>query len=452
MKTFQDLMEIRASEQQTIDFCLDVIKEHKGSEDYKIAVIAEDYDRKQNPTIREYKKLLTTMIGTKVEDIWSSNHKIISSFFNRFITQENHFLLANGVYFDEPGNKEKLGFDFDMRLIEMGRNALVHKVSFGFFDKDHLRVFKFTEFAPLFDEENGSIRAGVRFWQIDDTKPLRFTLYEEDGFTEYIKHKDKDPEILQDKRAYIQVVKYSEVDGTEIYDFSNYPKFPIIPMYGNIYKQSELVGHREAIDCYDLIKSGFANTVDDASVIYWVLKNSGGMTDVDLAKFKERIKMINVASIDADEGGGAEAHTIDIPYEARERLLQRLEKDLYKDFGALDVEQIAAGNVTATQIQAAYDPLNEKVDGFESCVLDFLGKLFEVVGIEDEPKFSRSQISNQLEVTQMVLMAAPYLDDETLLSKLPWLTQEEIKKILGSKDADGLEQFNAKGGDLDADI
>ncbi|MBO5955894.1 MAG: phage portal protein, partial [Clostridia bacterium] len=408
--------------------------------------------RKQNPTIREYKKLINTLIGTKVEDVWSSNHKIISGFFNRFITQENHFLLANGVYFEKPANKEKLGYDFDMRLMEMGRYALVHKVSFGFFDKDRLRVFKFTEFVPLFDEENGGMRAGVRFWQIDETKPMRFTLYEEDGFTEYIKRKDKDPETLQEKRSYIQIVNHSEIDGTEVYNFSNYPKFPIIPMYGNIYHQSELVGHREAIDCYDLIKSGFANTVDDASVIYWVLKNSGGMTDIDLAKFKERIKMINVASVDSDEGGGAEAHTIDVPYEARERLLTRLEKDLYKDFGALDVEQIAAGNVTATQIEAAYDPLNEKVDGFESCVLDFLGKLFEVAGIEDEPKFSRSQISNQLETTQMVLMAAPYIDDNTLLSKLPWLTQEEINKILEEKDAEDVEKFETEGGEIDAEI
>lgn len=444
MKTYQDLMEIRANERHTIDFCLDVIKEHKSTEDYKIAVLAEEYDRKRNPTIREYKKLLTTMIGTKVEDTWSSNHKVISGFFNRFITQENHFLLSNGLYLDDPKNKEKLGFDFDMRLLEMGRNALVHKVSFGFFDKDHLRVFKFTEFAPLFDEENGSIRAGVRFWQIDD-KPLRFTLYEEDGFTEYIKRKDEDPEIIQGKRTYLVDVKHSDVDGTEILNERNYPGFPIIPMYGNIYKQSELVGHQEAIDCYDLIKSGFANTVDDASVIYWVLKNSGGMTDVDLAKFKERIKMINVASVDADEGGAAEAHTIDVPYEARERILSRLEKDLYKDFGALDVEQIAAGNVTATQIEAAYDPLNEKVDGFESCVLDFLGQLFKIVGIEDEPKFNRSQISNQLETTQMVLMAAQYLDDETLLSKLPWLTQEEISKIVEEKTAEDVEKFE-KGG------
>ena len=42
------------------------------------------------------------------------------------------------------------------------------------------------EFAALQDEETSAIRAGVRFWQLADNKPLRATLYEEDGYTEYV--------------------------------------------------------------------------------------------------------------------------------------------------------------------------------------------------------------------------------------------------------------------------
>ena len=70
--------------------------------------------------------------------------------------------------------------------------------------------------------------------------------------------------------------------------------------------------------------------------------------------------------------------------------------------------------------------------------------LFEIAGITEEAKpFNRSKITNQLETTQMVLMAAQYLDDETLLSKLPWLTSEEIKEILKRKDAESVERFSA---------
>ena len=105
--------------------------------------------------------------------------------------------------------------------------------------------------------------AGVRFWQLDANKPLRATFYEPDGFTEYM-WRNAESIILKDKRPYITKFRMTEADGTEIYDYENYPSFPIVPMWGNQSRQSELVGIREQIDCYDLIKSNFADELDDA--------------------------------------------------------------------------------------------------------------------------------------------------------------------------------------------
>ena len=84
--------------------------------------------------------------------------------------------------------------------------------------------------------------------------------------------------------------------------------------------------------------------------------------------------------------------------------------------------------------------MDNKVDQFEYCVIDFLQALFKIVGIEDEPSFTRSKVTNQLEQTQMVLLAANYLDDETILNKLPWLTQEEVSEILKRKAAEDIER------------
>ena len=84
--------------------------------------------------------------------------------------------------------------------------------------------------------------------------------------------------------------------------------------------------------------------------------------------------------------------------------------------------------------------MDNKVDQFEYCVIDFLQALFKIVGIDDEPSFTRSKVTNQLEQTQMVLLAANYLDDETVLNKLPWLTQEEVAEILKRKAAEDIER------------
>lgn len=444
MKTFQDFLKCK-NEQERIQFIEAAIAEYKKSDEYKTAYDADLYDRKKNVTIMRFQKWLTTMTGEMIPDVYSPNHKIVSNFFNFFVTQENQYLLGNGVTLEEA-NKTKLGRDFDIRLQEAGENALIHGVAYCFWNLDHINVFKALEFAPLYDEETGGLRGGIRFWQIDADKPLRVTLYEEDGLTEYIRRKGEAMVIMDggEKRGYVQVIQSSKVDGTEILEYRNYPSFPILPLWGNRHHQSELVGLRTQIDAFDLIKSGFANDLDEASMIYWLIEGAGGMDDIDLAKFVERMKTLHAHAFD-DEGAKAQAHTLDVPHSARVAYLERLEKDLYKDAQALNVEELSSGNKTATEINAAYQRLDNKVDRYEYCVLDFLQRLFELIGIQDKPQFKRSRIINQLEETQMVLMAAQYLDEELILNKLPWLTPEEVDELLKRKDVEDSLRMSGAG-------
>lgn len=443
MKTYQDFLEVaEKSDRERMEFVLAAINDHKNSDLYQQAKIAREYDEHRNVTIITVQKLLYTLSGKAIPDNYSANYKLRSAFFPIFMRQETQYLLGNGVILKNAENKKRLGRKFDNQIQDLARSALVGGVAYGFWNLDHLEVFTALEFVPLLDEENGSLRAGIRFWQVAANKPLRATLYEPDGFTQFIRRSGKEMEILEQKRGYVAVEASSEADGTEILEYQNYPGFPIIPMYGNRARQSELVGQREAIDCYDLIKSGFADTVDEASIIYWTISNAGGMDEIDMARFKETMRRIGVGLVD-DDGAKAEAHTLTIPVEAREALLSRLSDDLYRDFQMLDTTKIQGGQKTATEITAAYQQMDNKVDEFEYCVGDFLYQLFALIGIDDEPTFTRSKIVNQLEQTQMVLLAASYLDDETILSKLPWLTQEEATEIMRRKSAEEVSRYAA---------
>lgn len=407
---------------------------------YQEAKIAYDYYRKRNVTITQYQKLLYTLSGQAVPDNFSANYKFINAFFPIFVKQEAHHLLGEGVTFNEDATKDKLGGDrFDSVLIKAGLAALWGGVSFGFFNMDHVDVFNILEFAPLIGEEDGGIHAGIRFWQVAKNKPLRATLYQEDGYTEYI-WKEGQCSILAEKRPYKQIVAVSEADGTEIIDGENYPSFPIVPLWGNDEHQTELTGLREKIDGYDLIQSGLANDLDDMSQIYWVLENAGGMDDVDLARFIERLKTVKAATME-DDGAKAEAHTIEVPYQARMTALADLRDSLYRDAMALDTDKISAGNVTATAIEASYENLTLKCDGFEDCVFDFINGLLNLIGVDDAPSFKRSKIINMSEDTQMILQAAQYLDDETILKHLPFLNIDEIGEILERVDREEMDRF-----------
>ena len=283
MVTWQDLVEIneRKSDRDKIQFVFMLINTHKNTREYEDALVAVEYAKQRNKTIMDYQKLLYTMTGKAVPDNYSANYKLASNFFYRFVTQQNQYLLGNGISWNNDDTKELLGDSFDNEVQKAGYNALVSGVSFGFWNLDHLDVFTLQEFAPLYDEENGALMAGVRFWQLDKSKPMRATLYEPDGYTDYVW--DGEGQILHEKRPYILKIRSSQIDGDEIYDGANYPSFPIVPLWGNQHKQSELTGLRSEIDAYDLIKSGFANDLDDASQIYWIVQNAGGLDDVDLA-------------------------------------------------------------------------------------------------------------------------------------------------------------------------
>lgn len=416
MYTYQDLLEVSESETERMNFVQAVIHSHKNSDAYCDAKIADDYVRRRNTTIVNYQKLLYTISGEVVPDNFSANYKLCSNFFDRFVTQENQYLLGNGISLDNESDKSRLGEDFDIRLQEIGRKALIHGVGFGFWNLDHMEVFSLLEFAPLYDEEDGALKAGVRFWQIDKTKPMRATLYELDGYTEYI-WRNGDGEVLVDKRKYVLKIRETAVDGLWIYDGENYPSFPIVPLWGNAAKQSEIVGIREQIDAYDLIKSGFASDLDDASQIYWTISNAGGMDDVDLVKFVQHMKTIKAAVVD-DDGARAESHTLEVPYASREALLDRIRADLYEDFMALDTKNIANGASTATQIKAAYEPLNNKADMYEYCIHDFLKGIFALAGVEGEASFTRSVIVNTQDEIQTLIQGAAYLDGDYVTQKI----------------------------------
>ena len=447
MFTYEDLLELEeGNETARVQFILSAIFDYKASQGYKDAIVAYEYFKKKNVTILEYQKLLYTISGETVPDNISANYKFTNAFFSIFVEQENSYLLGNGVTFNQDSTKEKLGGDrFDNKLMELGEYALWGGVAYGFFNLDHIDTFKCTEFVPLIGEDDGALHAGIRWWQIDSTKPLRATLYEEDGYTDYIWHlntkgETEEGQVLKEKRPYVQIVGKSDVDGTEILDGENYPGFPIVPLWGNLVHQSELVGLREKIDGYDLIQSGFANDLDDASQIYWTIQNAGGMDDIDLAKFIQHMKTVKAAVMDED-GAHAEAHTMDVPYQAREVGLMALRDSLYRDAMALDTDKISAGNVTATAIQAAYENLDLKCDRFEMCVSDFIDAILKLIGIEDSPKFKRTKVVNMSEDTKMLLMAADYLDKETILRHLPFLSPDEIDTVLERKQEEEAERF-----------
>lgn len=453
MKTYQDLLRVSDSEQERSTFARQVVHEHKNSPLYRIAAIAEDYDRCRNTTAMRYQKLITDVTGAQKVDHLATVHRSTSNFFNIFTSQLNQYLLGNGVTW-KNGSGDRLGQDFDIQLQKAGKAALVSGVSFGFWNLDHMEVFKVHEFAPLYDEETGGLAAGVRFWQIDNTKPLRMTLYEMDGYTEYIWVSTQqgptnrqwtrivDGVYMQPKKPYKLRAKVTAAEGLQILDGENYPAFPIVPLWGNPNKQSELVGLREKIDAYDFILNGWEDDLDNAQ-LYWIISGAGGMDDIDLLQFLDRLRTVRAAA--PMDGQDVSPVTVSIPVEARETLLQRLEKQLYRDAMMLNPDDLASSAATATQIRAAYERQNVKADQFEYCVLEFINNIKNITGIDDEATFTRSTVVNTQEEIQTIILAASYLGSEYVTRKILQILGDgdQADEVLKSIDAENMERLGS---------
>ena len=447
-------------------FIESAIDRHEGSAQVKLAKVADLYDHQMNKTINEYVRTIFSIAGSEVEDYTASNSKIASNFFNRLNTQRVQYSLANGVSFlqpDEEGEdqtKGAMGKYFDHDIAEAAYYALIHGVSFPFWNLDRLHVFKLTEFVPFWDEHTGELRAGLRYWRLDSDRPLNVVLYREQGYSRW--REDDLGELRpliggegdefapeEDLTAYKTTYAYTEADGVaEVVGEDSYGRLPIVPMYASRLQQSTLIGMQQAIDSYDLVRSGFANDMTDCAMIYWVVENFGGMTDAELARFRDRLKLTHIASVDTTAGGSARPVTHEVPYQARREYLAEIRSGIYEDFGALDVHTVAAG-ATNDHIDAAYQPMDENAADFEYCVGEAIHQILAIQGLDDSPVFKRNRISNQKEQVDMLVAESPWLDQATVLKHLPNIDASEIAAIMEATMAEEASVLMEGGGDGD---
>lgn len=456
MLTYDDLQKC-GSEEERQEFIQRVMNEHIASKEYKIATDAELYFRHMNPTINRVNKFIRTLTGEVYADDVSPNNKIASDFYNFFITQTVQYILGNGVTFEKSEIKEKLGgTQFDNMIQLALRYACNAGVSYVFFYDGRIQeVFKFAggtsdpDFAPLLSEEDGTVKGGIRYWQIDRDKPKHVTLYEETQYTEYVVN-NGEWEIVTPTRGYTQKVsRESSLPNAPrtIVRANKTNLCPIVPLY-YINKQSALVGNQNTIDAYDQTLSELINGTQD-DFVYWIFQNCAGMDEHDAEQALRRLRENHFGWADTlGDGSQIDFKTVQSPYEPKVVALERLEHQLYSDFRAFNPSAITGGARTATEIQSAYQPLDGKADEIEDLLIAFIRQILRVAGLdENEPfHFTRSKVTNVNEEITSVIGSAQFLGDEATTRKLCELLGmgDDFETIQSQKAAAELAYFTAQ--------
>ena len=432
-----------------LTLALEGIRRYKASKAFARALEASCYFRGENTAVSRKTVLRARKIETRdasgrkrfraaTQDV--VGNRIPSGFLFRFVTQQNQYLLSEGV--DLPAViKRRLGADFDQQLELLGEKALLHGTAWGYWNTDHLEVIEaaknpYSGFFALPDELTGEAMVGVQFWQVSAERPMYVRLFEPDGVTLLRKAGDL-LEPVEPKRAYLVSVRRDAL-GESIACQRNYAALPVIPLHANAGHHSELTpAIKHKIDAYDNILSDFADNLDRANDVYWVLNNFGGTTD-DVAELLEEINRVKAVANLSDGSGAAstaEPHTIEVPYAARQAALTLLERALYQDYMALDMDALTGGSLTNVAIRVAAANLNLKADRYEWQVRRFVSDLLRLIGCPtDEIRFKRQAIANESETVADIAVMRADIDRKTALRLNPYIQTEEVERILAREE------------------
>ncbi len=381
------------------------------------------------------------MKGMAHKDLISPNHKLRNGYYPAIINQTVSHLLANGVGFSKPEIKNKMGVNFDGVLRKIATDAKNSGVSYGFYNGNKVIHFPFLEFKAIPDDRTGAISAGVRFTQIDENKPLIAVLYESDGYTEYTRYKN-DFEITKQKTAYIINNISNSVEGVYSVHDGNFSQLPIYPLY-NVSHQSEIIGVREILTAIDMVNSQLVNNVSQGELVYWVLKNYGGMDDIEDANFIVNLLKSHVIHVD---DGDATPHQITTPFEANDTAAVRLKRLLFESMGAVDTETLRAGNLTATAINAAFHDMRLNSANMEYEVIEFIQGILRIAGLPENTalSFTYFETVNETEAIQNAIASATFIGDEAATRKICEILgiADNFENIQKQKISESLERFS----------
>ena len=229
-------------------------------------------------------------------------------------------------------------------------------------------------------------------------------------------------------------------------------RVPFIEIENNEEKTTDLEPIKPLIDAYDLINSGFVNTIEDLKEIVWLINGYGAE---DLLSLIENLKVNGVARTN-DTAGHIDAKLLPIPYEARQALLKGLKELIYEFGRAVDTsnKDLIGQAPSGVSLEFLYTDLDMKADdaigGLTTALYDVLwyvlqdlkmkGKLPENINEYDfKIEFNKSRIFNEVEKVNSInsdntlslrrkLEIHPYVDDvEVELQRIKEEKAENMK-------------------------
>lgn len=232
---------------------------------------------------------------------------------------------------------------------------------------------------------------------------------------------------------------------------------PFIEFRNNNRFQNDLDKYKNLIDIYDKVSSGYANDLEDIQQVIYILENYGGE---DLKEFLGDLKRYKAVKTDSDPTGGSgsvKTLQIEIPVEARTKLLDILKIQIYESGQGLQQDTESFGNASGVALKFFYRKLELKAGLVETEFKKSFNKLIKVIlrylninsDIKIHQTYTRNMISNDLENAQIAQISVGVIPKKLIIKNHPWVENpEEAYKLMEEEETE-LSLCNDKASDKD---
>lgn len=277
---------------------------------------------------------------------------------------------------------------------------------------------------------------------IDEDTGDSYTVYEYWNDKECAAYRLKAGDELEQLKPYPMFMVDPELcEMSEVYQHVA-GEVPFFPFFNNNINANDLANIKPLIDTYCKVFSGFVNDLEDIQEIIFVLTNYGG---ADLGEFMRDLKNYKAIQIESEGEGdhsGVSTLTIELPVEAREKLLTITRKCIFEQGMGIDPDPVNFGNSSGVALGFLYSLLELKAGLQETEFKLGFGRFIRCIcrlmkiPIKDDvitQTWTRTSVKNDLELSQIAQQSVGIISQETIIAHHPWVEDPEGELALVEK-------------------
>ena len=298
-----------------------------------------------------------------------------------------------------------------------------------------------------------ALLAVLRVYEDIDGDGNAWEVYEYWNETEcqaYRKPKGEDINLLTPYPCFTGLYGIEDGEAADTYQH-DMEQVPFIPFANNNLLSDDLHTVKSLIDTYDKTYSGFANDLEDIQEVIFVLTNYGSE---DLGKFLKDLKYykaINMDSAGVNDKSGVSTLTIDIPVEARGKLLEITRKAIFDMGQGIDPQQQGLDATSGEAMKFLYALLELKAGlmetefrlGFNELVRAIL-RYYGLSAGNIIQTWTRTSIRNDAELVDMCSKSEGIISRKTILKNHPFVENVEDEET----ELDAEEQKRQEQADI----